>query len=138
MTSTFPRRSLAACWGPTHRRAACTKWRRRTTVSPAGKSRCCATSTTRTTGSRSRSLGAEAPVARRGRRRALRGAVLHGPRDVRYEERGAPRIIEPTDAVIRISAACICGSDLWPYRGVTPTYEPSPMGHEYVGIVEKV
>ena len=68
----------------------------------------------------------------------MRGAVLHGPRDVRFEERDAPKIIEPTDAVIRLSATCICGSDLWPYRGINPTKEPTPMGHEYCGIVEEV
>jgi len=68
----------------------------------------------------------------------MRGAVLHGPRDVRFEERDAPKIIEPTDAVIRLSATCICGSDLWPYRGINPTKEPMPMGHEYCGIVEEI
>jgi hypothetical protein len=47
-----------------------------------------------------------------GRRRIVRGTVLYGPRDVRFEERPEPTIIEPTDAVIRISAACVCGSDL--------------------------
>jgi threonine dehydrogenase-like Zn-dependent dehydrogenase len=68
----------------------------------------------------------------------MRGAVLHGPRDVRFEERDVPKIIEPTDAVIRISATCVCGSDLWPYRGVNSTTAPTPMGHEYCGIVEEV
>jgi threonine dehydrogenase-like Zn-dependent dehydrogenase len=68
----------------------------------------------------------------------MRGAVLHGPRDVRFEERDAPKIVEPTDAVIRLSATCICGSDLWPYRGVSATTAPTPMGHEYCGIVEDV
>jgi threonine dehydrogenase-like Zn-dependent dehydrogenase len=68
----------------------------------------------------------------------MRGAVLHGPRDVRFEERDVPRIIKPTDAVIRISATCVCGSDLWPYRGIQPITQPSPMGHEYCGIVEEV
>jgi hypothetical protein len=48
----------------------------------------------------------------------MQGTVLYGPRDVRFEERDAPTIIKPTDAVIRISATCVCGSDLWPYRGV--------------------
>ena len=48
----------------------------------------------------------------------MRGAVLYGPRDLRFEERDAPRITEPTDAIIRISAACVCGSDLWPYRAI--------------------
>ena len=68
----------------------------------------------------------------------LFGAVLHAPRDVRFEERDAPTIVEPTDAVIRIAAACVCGSDLWPYRGISPVAEPTPMGHEYCGIVEEV
>ena len=68
----------------------------------------------------------------------MRGTVLYGPRDVRFEEREDPGIIEPTDAVIRTSATCVCGSDLWPYRGVDPVTEPRPMGHEYCGIVEEV
>jgi threonine dehydrogenase-like Zn-dependent dehydrogenase len=68
----------------------------------------------------------------------MRGAVLHGARDVRFEEREAPRVIEPTDAVIRLSATCVCGSDLWPYRGINPTTAPTPMGHEYCGVVEDV
>ena len=63
---------------------------------------------------------------------------MHAPRDVRVEEREAPRIIEPTDAIIRVSAACVCGSDLWPYRGVEELRWPAPMGHEYAGIVEEV
>src|SRR5438094_10566654 len=68
----------------------------------------------------------------------MRGAVLYGPRDVRFEERGAPTIIKPTDAIIRISAPCVCGSHLWPYRGISPVPQPTPMGHEYCGIVEEV
>ena len=68
----------------------------------------------------------------------IQGAVLYGPRDIRFEEREAPRIIEPTDAILRLSATCICGSDLWPYRGISPVAEPTPMGHEYCGIVEEV
>jgi threonine dehydrogenase-like Zn-dependent dehydrogenase len=63
---------------------------------------------------------------------------MYGPGDVRVEEREAPRVVEPTDAVIRVSAACVCGSDLWPYRGVENMQWPAPMGHEYVGIVEEV
>ncbi len=65
------------------------------------------------------------------------GAVLYGPRDVRFEERELPKIIKPTDAIIRTSA-CVCGSDLWPYRGINPIQQPTPMGHEYCGIVEEV
>jgi threonine dehydrogenase-like Zn-dependent dehydrogenase len=68
----------------------------------------------------------------------MRGAVLHGPRDIRVDERPDPRIVEPTDAIIRLSATCVCGSDLWPYRGIEPVDGPAPMGHEYVGIVEEV
>ncbi|GAA1037992.1 zinc-dependent alcohol dehydrogenase family protein [Virgisporangium ochraceum] len=68
----------------------------------------------------------------------MRGVVLHAPGDVRVEEREDPRIVEPTDAVIRLSAACVCGSDLWPYRGIDKVEGPSPMGHEYVGVVEEV
>jgi len=68
----------------------------------------------------------------------MKGAVLYGAGDVRYEERPDPTIIEPTDAIIRLSASCICGSDLWPWRGIQPVTEPTPMGHEYCGIVEEV
>jgi threonine dehydrogenase-like Zn-dependent dehydrogenase len=68
----------------------------------------------------------------------MKGTVLYGPRDVRFEERDEPKIIEPTDAIIRISATCVCGSDLWPYRGISTFPEPTPMGHEYCGIVEEV
>ena len=68
----------------------------------------------------------------------MQGTVLYGPRDIRFEERATPTIVEPTDAVISLSATCICGSDLWPYRGIQPIPEPVPMGHEYCGIVEEV
>ena len=68
----------------------------------------------------------------------MRGTMLYGPRDVRFEERPDPTIIDPTDAIIRISAACVCGSDLWPYRGIDAPGQPTPMGHEYCGIVEEV
>jgi threonine dehydrogenase-like Zn-dependent dehydrogenase len=68
----------------------------------------------------------------------MQGTMLYGPRDVRFEERPDPKIIEPTDAIIKLSAACVCGSDLWPYRGVDVVKQPVPMGHEYVGIVEEV
>src|ERR687890_326559 len=68
----------------------------------------------------------------------MKGAILHGPGDVRFEERPDPTIVAPTDAIIRLSASCICGSDLWPYRGANVVKEPTPMGHEYCGIVEEV
>jgi threonine dehydrogenase-like Zn-dependent dehydrogenase len=67
----------------------------------------------------------------------MRQVVMHGPGDVRVEDRADPRIIEPTDAVIRLSATCICGSDLWPYRGAEPV-DHQAMGHEYVGVVEQI
>lgn len=68
----------------------------------------------------------------------MRGVVMHAPGDVRVDDRPDPRIEAPTDAIIRVSAACVCGSDLWPYRGVDKVEGPSPMGHEYVGVVEEV
>src|ERR671937_153022 len=68
----------------------------------------------------------------------MKGAVLYGPGDVRLEERESPRIIEPTDAIISLAATCVCGSDLWDYRGINPVTQPKPMGHEYCGIVEEV
>ncbi|WP_329282070.1 zinc-dependent alcohol dehydrogenase family protein [Streptomyces sp. NBC_01451] len=67
----------------------------------------------------------------------MRGAVIHGPGDVRFENLDEPKILRPTDAVIRTVATCVCGSDLWPYRGAEPIGDPHPMGHEYVGIVEE-
>ncbi len=68
----------------------------------------------------------------------MRGAVLYGKGDVRFEERDSPTITKPTDAIVRISATCVCGSDLWPYRGISPFLQPTPMGHEYCGVVEEV
>ena len=68
----------------------------------------------------------------------MQGAVLHAPRDIRVEQRDDPKIKQPTDAVIRVAATCVCGSDLWPYRGIEPIDGPAPMGHEYAGVVEEV
>ncbi|MGW2647405.1 zinc-dependent alcohol dehydrogenase family protein [Streptomyces sp. NPDC001393] len=68
----------------------------------------------------------------------MRGAVIHAPGDVRFETLDDPKILEPTDAIIRTAVTCVCGSDLWPYRGLDATDEPHPMGHEYVGFVEEV
>ncbi|MGY0019036.1 zinc-dependent alcohol dehydrogenase family protein [Streptomyces sp. YJ-C3] len=68
----------------------------------------------------------------------MRGAVIHAPGDIRFETLEDPKILQPTDAVIRTAVTCVCGSDLWPYRGLEPTDEPHPMGHEYVGFVEEV
>jgi threonine dehydrogenase-like Zn-dependent dehydrogenase len=68
----------------------------------------------------------------------VRVAVMYGPREVGVEDRPEPKLVEPTDAILRLSATCICGSDLWPYWGVRALDGPSPMGHEYVGVVEEV
>ena len=68
----------------------------------------------------------------------MKGTVLYGPRDVRFEDVDEPQVIEPTDAVIRLPASCICGSDLWPYRGLNEVREPMRMGHEYCGVVVAV
>ena len=64
--------------------------------------------------------------------------VIHAPHDIRSEEVADPTLLKPTDAIVRVSAACVCGSDLWPYRGVTPTTKPRRIGHEFVGVVEQV
>jgi threonine dehydrogenase-like Zn-dependent dehydrogenase len=68
----------------------------------------------------------------------MRGAVTYAPGDVRVEERPDPAITAPTDAIIRLAATCVCGSDLWSWRGTDPVTQPTPMGHEYAGIVEEV
>lgn len=64
--------------------------------------------------------------------------VLHGPGDVRFENVAEPKILKPTDAIIKLTATCICGSDLWPYRGLQPLEGPMHMGHEYCGVVVEV
>ena len=68
----------------------------------------------------------------------MKGTVLYKPGDIRFEDQPDPKITEPTDAVIRMAVTCVCGSDLWPYRGLQPTNGPTPMGHEYCGYVEEV
>ncbi|MER5832840.1 zinc-dependent alcohol dehydrogenase family protein [Streptomyces sp. NPDC002130] len=68
----------------------------------------------------------------------MRGAVIHAPGDVRFETLDDPKILAPSDAIIRTAVTCVCGSDLWPYRGLEPTDRAHPMGHEYVGFVEEV
>ncbi len=65
----------------------------------------------------------------------MRAAIFHEPRNVTAGERPDAAIKEPTDAVVRVVIACVCGSDLWPYRGESP-FEPGPIGHEFVGVVE--
>ena len=68
----------------------------------------------------------------------MRGTVLHGSRDVRFEDVPEPKIEKPTDAIIQLAVTCVCGSDLWSYRGIQSVKEPTPMGHEYCGYVEEV
>ncbi|MGV9713929.1 zinc-dependent alcohol dehydrogenase family protein [Gordonia sp. NPDC003424] len=67
----------------------------------------------------------------------MRGVTMYAPGDVRVGERDDPTIVEPTDAIIKLAATCVCGSDLWPYRGVTDV-DHAPMGHEYVGTVTEI
>ncbi len=68
----------------------------------------------------------------------MKAALLYRPGDVRVEQRDDPKIEVPTDAIIRLSATCVCGSDLWAYRGIERIEGPQWMGHEYVGVVEQV
>src|SRR6478736_4182448 len=67
----------------------------------------------------------------------MRGVVIHALGDVRLEHRDDSTILDPTDAVVRLSATCVCGSDLWAYRGLNAVEHPTPIGHEYCGIVEQ-
>ncbi|MFK4729759.1 zinc-dependent alcohol dehydrogenase family protein [Agromyces mediolanus] len=64
--------------------------------------------------------------------------LIHAPGDIRVETVPDPVLSTGRDAIVRVVAACVCGSDLWPYRGVTPTREPRRIGHEFVGVVEAV
>lgn len=66
------------------------------------------------------------------------GTVMYAPGDVRYEQIAEPKILKPTDAIIKLAATCVCGSDLWPYRGASPLDGPTNMGHEYCGVVTEV
>jgi len=68
----------------------------------------------------------------------MHATVLYGARDVRFEDQPEPTIKEPTDAIISLPVTCICGSDLWPYRGISAFPVATPMGHEYCGVVEEV
>lgn len=67
----------------------------------------------------------------------MRGVVMHAAGDVRVEDVPRPVIEQPTDAIIKLSATCVCGSDLWPYRGADES-DGAHMGHEYVGVVEEI
>lgn len=64
--------------------------------------------------------------------------VIHAPRDIRVETVPDPVLSTGADAIVKVVAACVCGSDLWPYRGVTPTHEPHRIGHEFIGVVEAI
>lgn len=68
----------------------------------------------------------------------MKASMLYGPHDIRFEDRPDPRILKSTDAIVRIAGTCVCGSDLWPYRGIQAGAGPMPMGHEYCGVVEEV
>lgn len=68
----------------------------------------------------------------------MKATILHGTRDIRVEEVDDPTIQRPTDALVRVTAACVCGSDLWPYRGINEVTKARRIGHEFVGIVEEV
>jgi len=68
----------------------------------------------------------------------MKATLIYGTRDIRLEEVPHPVLSTGGDAIVRVVAACVCGSDLWPYRGVTPTDKPTRIGHEFVGIVEEV
>ena len=68
----------------------------------------------------------------------MRGTTIHAPGDIRIEDVPEPTITAATDAIIRTVRTCVCGSDLWAYRGAEPVTEPHPMGHEYIGVVEEV
>src|SRR6476660_6244703 len=69
---------------------------------------------------------------------SMKATILNAPRDIRVEDVPDPTIVKPTDALVRVTAACVCGSDLWPYRGINAVEEPTRIGHEFVGIVEEV
>lgn len=68
----------------------------------------------------------------------MRATILHAPRDIRLDEVPDPQILRPTDALVRVTASCVCGSDLWSYRGINEVPGPRRIGHEFVGVVEEV
>jgi hypothetical protein len=67
----------------------------------------------------------------------VRAAIFHEPRSITAGDRPDAAITDPTDAIVRVVLACVCGSDLWYYRGDSP-FAPGPIGHEFIGIVEDV
>src|SRR5438128_11681704 len=68
----------------------------------------------------------------------MRATLIHGPRDVQVHDVPDPALLRPTDAIVRVAATCVCGSDLWRYRGIVKIDQPTRIGHELVGIVEDV
>ena len=68
----------------------------------------------------------------------MRATVMYGAHDVRVETVPDARIVEPTDALVRVTRACICGSDLWPYNSMPPNETGNRMGHEFIGVVESI
>ena len=67
----------------------------------------------------------------------MRAALFKAPHEITVGDRPDAAILEPTDAVVRVVLACVCGSDLWYYRGESP-FEPGPIGHEFIGVVEDI
>src|SRR3954447_11514747 len=70
--------------------------------------------------------------------RVMRATTIHARRDIRLEERPEPTIEAPADAIVKVTAGCICGSDLWPYRGENDITPGDTIGHECIGVVEEV
>ena len=68
----------------------------------------------------------------------MRATLMYGAGDVRVETVPDARLVDPTDAVVRVTRAAICGSDLWPYKSMEPTGAGRRIGHEFIGIVEAV
>ena len=68
----------------------------------------------------------------------MRATVMYGAHDVRVETVPDAEIVRPTDALVRVTRACICGSDLWPYNSMAPNATGNRMGHEFIGVVESI
>ncbi len=68
----------------------------------------------------------------------MKATLIHGTGDVRLEDVPDPSVQKPHDALVRVTASCVCGSDLWPYRGENPVEAPRRIGHEFVGVVEDI
>src|ERR671939_737135 len=68
----------------------------------------------------------------------MRATIMYSAGDVRVEDVADPAIVEATDAIVRVTSACVCGSDLWPYADMEPSEAGNPMGHEAIGVVEDV